>query len=399
MSHPNLGHGCARAAPRARSTETRTASQSMRAKQITQPNEMALGQIPPLSAMIRVVVPWTVHNAEKAMREICELDPWSRQGLSPVFQHMSCQQKRLQSLGDHLNAMRGEEAPCRKRLKAGFEHHKRDTQFLEIGGSLQADARSYVEQFWEHWRAWRLQQIALKRAMADAVHTAELKAAGPPQAATSTAAEDTTMPSVDGMACCAPLCPPPGFTITQWDEVSRLAEAAIHKRNDAIQAVNGLKCALEELSALVLLKGEMHDAVQPINAGAQNCTAQLIALLRERERHIQQLSTVPVHNVENDRTEALQLADEAAIADARRRHELVRCTPMALMVQREQQQLQVKKEMVQEAEEDKDGEFNTMTAFSGRQADAIERLTALAKEHELPHQKIAAAAKIRTHCT
>ena len=57
------------------------------------------------------------------------------------------------------------------------------------------------------------------------------------------------------------------------------------------------------------------------------------------------------------------------------------------------------KEMVQEAEEDKDGEFNTMTAFSGRQADAIERLTALAKEHELPHQKIAAAAKIRTHCT
>ena len=63
------------------------------------------------------------------------------------------------------------------------------------------------------------------------------------------------------------------------------------------------------------------------------------------------------------------------------------------------EQLQVKKEMVQEAEEDKDGEFNTMTAFSGRQADAIERLTALAKEHGLPHEKIAAAAKISTHCT
>ena len=199
------------------------------------------------------------------------------------------------------------------------------------------------------------------------------------------------------MACCAPLCPPPGFTITQWDEVSRLAKGAVHKRNDAIQAINGLKGALEELSALVLLKGEMHDAVQPINAGAQNCTAHLIALLRERERHIQQLSTVPVHNVDNGHTEALQLGTEDAIADAKRRHELGPGTSLAHMVQREQQQLQVKEEMVQEMEDDKDDDLNTMITFTNRQAEAVERLTALCNKYGAPHDEIAAAARIETH--
>ena len=367
---------------------TPSTSQSMRATEFMHPHEMALRQVPPLSVMIQVVVPWTEHNAEKAMRDICELDPWRRHASSSPLQYMSCQQKRLESFGDYLNlAMRAEEPPCRKRYRAAFERHQHDTQFLEASGRLQSLAWSYLKQFWEHWRAWKNQQQALKPVMDDPVLTAELKATGPPQAAT-----------VNSISIGRRIqYPAPGFTITRWDQMSGLVQGAVHKRNEAIQAVNDMTGALEELAALVHSKDGMPCAARSINAQAQNSTAPLAALLQQRDRQIQQLSTVPVHNVDNGRTEALQLGTEDAIADAKRRHELGPGTSLAHMVQREQQQLQVKEEMVQEMEDDKDDDLNTMTAFTIRLQEAIERLTALCEKHGAPHDEIAAAARIETH--